>query len=430
MAKQKIVAGIDIGSSKITTLIAQVSVEPMTYETSVSVVGVSSTPSKGVKKGQIVNIEEAVESIIASVEGAERMAGYNLDSAFISVGGAHVSSQNSTGVVAVSDPNGEVNAADVNRVIQAARAISIPAARQVIHVLPREFMVDGERGVRDPVGMSGVRLEVDTHLITVSSAALKNVTKAVNEVGVKINDTVFSALASAYATLSDTEKELGCVLIDIGAGTTSIAAYVDGALAYSGALPVGARNVTNDLAIGLRVSLDTAENIKLKLSDKSYMEKMQSGNKEVKHEQLEISETGSTEIKKVAKRTLTEGIIKPRLNEIFSMVRAELERVGIVHKIPSGVILTGGGALTVGVEDSARKVLSVPVRVASPSGISGLIDDIVNPQFATSVGLVLYGVKMNPEGSSTPSFSTGKLKGLPTGKMFGRLIESIRDLLP
>jgi cell division protein FtsA len=322
-----------------------------------------------------------------------------------------------------------VNTADVARVIQAARAISVPVARQVIHVLPREFMVDGERGVRDPVGMSGVRLEVDTHLITVSSAALKNVTKAVNEVGVKINDTVFTALASAYATLSDTEKELGCVLIDIGAGTTSIAAYVDGALAYSGALPVGARNVTNDLAIGLRVSLDAAENIKLKLSDRVHMEKMQNS-KDTKHDQLEISETGSTEIKKVAKRTLTEGIIKPRLNEIFSMVRTELERVGIVHKIPSGAILTGGGALTVGAEDSARKVLSVPVRVASPGGISGLIDDIVNPQFATAVGLVLYGVKQNPEGASTQTFSTNKLKNLPSGKMFTRLIESIRDLLP
>mgnify|MGYP000916116231 CR=1 FL=1 len=429
MAKQKIVAGIDIGSSKITTLISQVSIEPLTYETSVSIVGVSNTPSRGVKKGQIVNIEEAVESIIASVEAAERMAGYNLDSAFISVGGAHVASQNSTGVVAVSDPSGEVNAADVTRVISAARAISVPAARQVVHVLPREFMVDGERGVRDPVGMSGVRLEVDTHLITVSTAALKNVSKAVNEVGVKINDTVFSALASAYATLSDTEKELGCVLIDIGAGTTSIAAYVDGALAYSGALPVGARNVTNDLAIGLRVSLDTAENIKLMLSDRNNIERPRIAGKDSKHEQIEISETGSSEVKKVAKRTLTEGIIKPRLNEIFSMVRAELERAGIVHKIPSGAILTGGGALTVGAEDAARKVLSVPVRVASPGGVSGLIDDILSPQYATAVGLILYGVRMSPESAQTNSFSASKMK-LPNTKIFTRLVESIRDLLP
>lgn len=424
MAKQKIVAGIDIGSSKITTIISQVAVEPMTYETSVSVVGVASAPSRGVKKGQIVNIEEAVESIISSVEAAERMAGYNLESAFISVGGAHVASQNSTGVVAVSDANGEVNPADVSRVIQAARAITVPAARQVIHVLPREFMVDGERGVRDPVGMSGVRLEVDTHLITVSTAALKNLTKAVNEVGVKINDTVFTGLSSAYATLSETEKELGCVLIDIGAGTTSIAAYVDGALAYSGALPVGARNVTNDLAIGLRVSLDAAENIKLSLSDRN-----RKIDKDTKHDQIDIAETGSTEVKKVARRTLTEGIIRPRLNEIFTMVRGELERVGIVHKVPSGAILTGGGALTVGAEDAARKVLAVPVRVASPSGVTGLVDDILNPQFATAVGLVLYGVKQSPEATGPSSFGNPKVK-LPNTKIFSRLIESIRDLLP
>lgn len=426
MAKQRIVAGIDIGSSKVTTLISQVTVEPMTYETSVSVVGVSSTPSKGVKKGQIVNIEEAVESIIASVEGAERMAGYSLDSAYISVGGAHVASQNSTGVVAVSDQNGEVNANDVERVIQAARAITVPASRQIIHVLPREFMVDGERGVRDPVGMSGVRLEVDTHLVTVSSSSLKNLTKAVNEVGVKINDTVFSGLASAYSTLSDTEKELGCILIDIGSGTTAVAAYVDGALAYSGALPVGARNVTNDLAIGLRVSLDEAEKIKLSLSNKA-----RRGEKEQKGEQVEISETGSTEVKKVARRTLTEGIIRPRLNEIFSMVKMELEKAGIVHRVPSGAILTGGGALTIGIEDSARKILSVPVRVASPSGITGLIDDILYPQFSTAVGLVLYGLSQNnvESGVNYPSFVSQKMK-LPSGKIFGRLIESIKDLLP
>lgn len=425
MAKNRIIAGIDIGSSKITTIISQVIVEPMTYETTTSVVGVSSTPSKGIKKGQVVNIDEAVESIIASVEAAERMAGYNLDTAYISVGGAHVSSQNSTGVVAISDPSGEVTPHDVDRVVQAARAVSVPAARQVIHVLPREFVVDGERGVRDPVGMSGVRLEVETHLVTVTSAALKNLTKAVNEVGVKIQETVFSGLSSAFSTLSETEKELGCVLIDIGAGTTSIAAYVDGALSYSGAIPVGARNVTNDLAIGLRISLDAAEEIKLSLSDRAIKV-----DKDSKNDQVEINETGSTEVKKVARRTLTEGIIRPRLNEIFSMVKSELDRAGVVHKIPSGAILTGGGALTVGVEDSARKILSLPVRVASPSGVTGLIDDILTPQYATAVGLILYAQKNGSMAPEAVSNSIGQKMKLPNGKIFTRLIDTIRDLLP
>lgn len=423
--KPKIVSAIDIGSSKIVTLIAQVAVEALTYETSVNIVGVASVPSKGVKKGQIVDIEDAVESTIASVEAAERMAGYNLEHAFISVGGAHITSQNTTGVVAVSDPHGEVTAADVERVIEAARAISLPASRQIIHVLPREFMVDGEHGVRDPVAMSGVRLEVETHLITASSAALKNLTKAVGEVGVHIDETVFSGLAASFATLSDTEKELGCVLIDIGAGTTSVAAFVDGALAFSGALPIGARNITNDLAIGLRVSLDTAENIKLALLHKRVRD-----DKEVKLEQIDISETGSGEVKKVAKRTLTEGIIRPRLNEIFTMVKTDLERAGIINKIPSGAILTGGGAKTFGVEDTARKSLGLPVRVAVPTGVSGLIDDVMDPAYATSIGLILYAAQSDAQDNQTKSpKGSSKLK-LPNAPMFSRLLDTIKELLP
>ncbi|MBX4205965.1 cell division protein FtsA, partial [Candidatus Microgenomates bacterium] len=264
--KSKLVSAVDIGSSKITTLVAQVTTDQATLDSTVSIVGVSQVPSKGVKKGQIVNIEESVDSTINSVEAAERMAGYNLTDAYISVGGGHIESLNSTGVVAVSDPHGEISHEDVDRVIDAAKAISLPTSREIIHVIPRQFIVDGESGIKDPVGMSGVRLEVETHLVTASSAALKNLTKSVNEVGINIQELVFSGLASSFAVLSDTEKELGCVLIDIGGGTTSIAAFVDGALAYSGTLPIGAKNVTNDLAIGLRVQLDPAETIKLALS--------------------------------------------------------------------------------------------------------------------------------------------------------------------
>lgn len=271
MSKNKIITGIDIGSSKITTLIAQVSYDELTSDTSVNIVGVSATESKGVKKGQIVDIEDAVESAIESVEAAERMAGYNLDRAFISVGGAHVSSQNSTGVVAVSDPDGEVSAEDVARVIEAARAISLPASREIVHVLPRGFVVDGESGVKDPVGMSGVRLEVDTHLITASAPALKNLIKTVREVGVDIEDVVFDGYASSEATLTRTERELGCVLVDLGSGTTSVAAFVDGGLTYSAAIPIGARNVTNDLAIGLRISIEKAERVKRQISKPSKM---------------------------------------------------------------------------------------------------------------------------------------------------------------
>jgi len=266
MTKAKIVTGIEIGSSKIATLIAQVNANEDGLMEGVNIVGVSSIESRGIKKGQIVDNEEAVEAIIQSVEAAERMAGYNVDNAFISLGGAHISSQNSHGVVAVSNPNEEIVADDVDRVIEAASAVSIPSSREIIHVLPREYIVDGEAGVKDPVGMSGIRLEVETHLVTASGPAIKNLKRAINEVGVAINGLVFSGLASAEAVLTKTEKELGCVLIDIGGGTTSIAAFVDGALVFSSVLPIGAKNVTNDLAIGLRVPLESAEKIKVMLS--------------------------------------------------------------------------------------------------------------------------------------------------------------------
>ncbi len=422
MSKNKIIAGIDIGSSKITTLIGQVVTDDITFENSISIIGVATTPSKGVKKGQIVDIEDAVESTIASVEAAERMAGYNLNSAWVSVGGSHVSSSNSTGVVAVSDPNGEVSNEDVTRVIDSAKAISMPASREVIHVIPRDFIVDGEGGVRDPIGMSGVRLEVETHLVTVSSPALKNLTKAINEVGISTDGIVFSGIASSSSTLSDTEKELGCVLIDIGAGTTSIAAYVDGGLIYSGALPIGARNVTNDLAIGLRVSLETAEKIKMTLSIAAKSKDT------AKSDIIEVIDDESKDAKKVSKRTLTEGIIRPRLNEIFTMVRLDLERAGIINKIPSGAVVTGGGALTIGVMDSAKRMLTLPVRIGVPSGVNGLVDEILNPAFATPIGLLQYGVMQTAPQQTQSNF--GKKVKLPNSGIIGKVIESIRDLLP
>lgn len=420
MSKPRIVAAIDMGSTKIATLVGQVATDPVTGETSINIVGASQSESKGIKKGQIVDIDEAVEATITSVEAAERMAGYNLDAAYVSIGGAHIHSQNSHGVVAVSDPNGEITDSDVDRAIEAASAVSLPVSREVIFVVPREFIVDGESGVRDAVGMSGVRLEVDTHIVSAASAALKNAKKAVNEVGINIEETVFSGLASAEAVLTPTEKELGCVLIDIGGGTTSIAAYIDGAIAYSGVIPIGARNVTNDLAIGLRVSLETAEKIKLALSSKKKKDAEES-------DELDLAGLNITEIKKISKKTLTEGIIRPRLNEIFSMVKIELEKEGVANRIPSGAIITGGGAETAGALDSAKRTLSVPVRLGLPRGIGGLIDDVITPSFSTCVGLILYGAKSRPAENLT-SFSK-KVK-LPSVGVFGKLIDTVKNLLP
>jgi cell division protein FtsA len=425
MNKSRIIAGIELGSNKIATLISQVVVDPLSMETSINIMGAASSVSRGIKKGQIVDIEEAVEAIISSVEAAERMAGYNLESAYIALGGAHIHSQNSHGVVAISEPNGEINQNDVDRAIEAASAVSLPTSREVVHVMPREYIVDGEVGVRDPVGMSGVRLEVDTHIVSAGSSAIKNVRKAVNEVGIQIDDLVFSGIASAEATLSPTEKELGCVLIDVGGGTTSIAVFTEGALSYSGVIPVGAKNVTNDLAIGLRVSLDTAEKIKLALS------KIHTGKQEKdESDEMDLVSLGVTEVTKISKKTLLEGIIRPRLNEIFTMVRIELEREGLANRIPSGAIITGGGALTAGAIDSAKRMLSLPVRIGLPVGVGGLIDDVVNPTFSTCVGLILYGAKDTPTNENLTRFTKKiKLPGVASG-MFGKIISSIKDLLP
>lgn len=417
--RSKIIAGIELGSSKTVTIVAQITSDDL-YNETVNIIGVSVSPSKGVKKGQIVNIEESVESAISSIEGAERMAGHNIDSAFVSLGGAHITSQNSHGVVAVSGQSGEIVPSDVDRVIEAASAISLPTSREIVHVLPREFIVDGESGVKDPIGMSGVRLEVETHVVTASNAAIKNLSKSLGESGVHIDDMVFTGLAASYSVLTETEKELGCVLIDIGAGTTSVVAYVDGSLAYSGVIPVGAKNVTNDIAIGLRVSLETAEKIKLSLSN-------QKNNKDQKDE-LDLSALGITEVSKVSKKTLVEGIIRPRLNEIFTMVRLELEKIRIINRIPSGAVITGGGAKTIGITDSAKRMLSVPVRIGLPSGVSGLIDDVIDPAFSVPIGLLLYGSKLDvaePSGLKFPMKLNIKGSGF-----LHKIIESVKDLLP
>jgi len=377
MAKSKLISAIDIGSSKVTALIAQSREEDPTR---LHVVGASSSVSRGVRKGQIVNIEEAVASITEAVEAAERMAGYNIPQAWVSVGGSHIGSQNSHGVVAVAQPQGEIVTEDVRRVLEAARAVSLPTSSEIIHVIPRQYTVDNQEGVRDPIAMTGVRLEVDTHIVTGSSPVIRNLTKCVSEVGCDISGLVYSGLASSQAVLSDTEKELGVVLVDIGGGTMNIAIYVEGALSYSSVLPVGAINVTKDLAAGLRISLESAEKIKV------YLGTLKSKDDEIDLASLKLPE----EIKNVSLKTLVEGIIRPRLNEMFQLVAAEVKKSGVAGLTPSGLVLCGGGSLTIGITDSAKRILAMPVRVGIPTGISGLIDDIENPAFSTSVGLLKY----------------------------------------
>src|SRR3972149_3917174 len=263
MSKSKLISAIDVGSAKITSLIAQ---HREDEPGKLHIIGASSVPSRGVRKGQIVTIDEAVSAIEESVEAAERMAGYNISQAWVSVGGSHINSQNSHGVVAVAQPQGEIVSEDIRRVLEAAKAVSLPSASEILHVIPRSYTVDSQDGIKNPLGMTGVRLEVDTHIITGSSPVIKNLTKCVNEVGCDISGLIFSGLASADAGLGETDKDLGVVLVDIGGGTMSMAIYLPGALAHSSVMQVGAINVTKDIAAGLRVSLESAEKIKLHLS--------------------------------------------------------------------------------------------------------------------------------------------------------------------
>ena len=435
---KRIVAGIDVGTAKITTIIAGVLEEGL-----VNVLGVSSVNSRGIRKGQIVDIEEATSAIIESLEAAERMAGYSISGAFFSVGGAHIISQNSHGVVAVAEPQKEISLDDVRRVVEAAKAISLPSTRDVLHVLPREFIVDAQDGIKDPVGMTGVRLEVNTHIITAGGTALRNLEKCASLVGIDVDGFAFGGLASATSVLTETEKELGVILVDIGGGTTDICMYVEGALSYSSVLPVGARNITNDLAIGLRVSLESAEKIKLLLNKKEpqpILPEERNLEPEKKHK---TREDGSDDIDlsslhlpegltKVSRKTLVDGIVRPRLNEIFTMIGLELKRSNFVGLTPAGIVITGGGAETMGIIEAAKRNLAMPARVGIPTNITGLIDEITTPSYATAVGLVLYAAKSG--GKSREKFSFNKItkmvEKLPVGGAAGKLVDLIKSFLP
>lgn len=427
MNRSKIVSAIDVGSTKVAVLIGQQSEE----SSKINIIGASSLPSLGIRKGQIVDIEEASDTIIKAVEAAERMAGLSVSKILVSVGGAHISSQNSHGVVAVAEPEGEIIADDVRRAIEAARAISLPSSREILHVIPRTFTVDSQQGVADPVGMSGVRLEVETHIITASTTAIKNLTKCIAEVGANIDSLVYGGIASAEAVLTQTEKELGVILLDIGGGTTSIVVLIENAPAYTAVLPIGARNVTNDLAIGLRLSLDGAEKLKLALSEKKQARDL--GKEEKEEDEVDLAKMGIyEETKKVSQKTLVEGIIRPRLNEIFGMVAEEIQKSGFAGLTPSGVVLTGGGALTVGAADSCRRCLSLPVRIGVPGDISGLVDDILNPAFSSSIGLLFFGFKGKPEKGSNVTLPKFRSVGhkIPIKGVIGKVGSFIRSFLP
>ncbi len=430
MPKDRIICGIDVGSSKIATLIASID-----ENGKINLIGVSSTPSRGVRKDQVVDIDEAVRAITESVEASERMAGYSISSAYISLGGPQIESVNQHAVVAVSEPEGEIKESDIQRVNDAARALPLSTSREILHVIPRTFTVDGQEGIKDPIGMTGVRLETETHIITGSTTSMKNLVKCVSQVGIDVSELVFSGVASSLAVLTDTEKELGVVVVDIGGETTSVVIFIDGSVAYSSVVPIGARHITSDMAVGLRISLESAEKIKLSLGkiQKSPalaegLEPIEEKTKKKEEGFLDTKALGIEEsVQKISTKSVVDGIIRPRLQEIFKYVGKEIKRSGFGTQIPSGLVICGGGGQTIGAMEQAKYVLGFPARLGQAEGLSGMVDEIDSPSFATGAGLILYGAQQG----SSPQMRMPVLSGsLPIKGMIQKGISLVKSLLP
>lgn len=430
MKKITQISVVDLGSSKITCVIATKTDE----DASLRVVGVASVASRGVRKSQIVDIEDAIEAVTEAVESAERMAGLSIKEVTVSVSGIHIESQNSKGLVAVQDQGGEIASLDVTRVIEAAKAVPLPPQREILHVIPRYFLVDNQEGIKDPVGMSGVRLEAEAHLITGSSVNLKNLSKVMSEIGVDTRDVTFAGLASCLSTLSETEKELGIVMCDIGGGTTSLCVYLEGSLACSAVIPIGAKNITNDIAIGLRVSLDSAELIKRNLAPDEHIAKVldpKNISSKKQADEIDLHKLGIKDApRKISRKAVAEGIVRPRLNEIFELIKAELIKAGMGGKTPAGIVLTGGGSLTYGLAETARKILNMQARIATPQGLTGLVDEIKTPEYATVAGLLMLAVNED-EVPSKSSFKLPKFANiLPTSNFVKKVVNFIKSFLP
>ncbi len=378
---ENMVVGLDIGTTKTCAVIGF-----LNENKQIEVVGVGVAPSRGLKSGVIVNIDNTVASIIKAIDDAELMGGCEVNSVFVGITGQHIKGENSRGVVAVANRNRTITPVEMKRVIEAAQAIVIPMDREIIHVLSKEFSVDDQTGIKDPIGMSGVRLEAEVHIITGSTTSIQNLVKSVNKAGFVCNDIVFSPLASAESTLSRDEKDLGVALVDIGGGTTDIMVFIEGGVAYSAVLGIGGIHVTNDISIGLRTPIDSAEVIKKKygcavvdLVDAS--------------ETIEVPSVGGRAPRRLFRHELAQ-IIEPRVIEIMEMIDNELAKSGKKEILAAGVVLTGGGSMIEGTVDAAERVLNMPVRVGLPENIVGLKDVVSTPMYANGVGLLRYGAKM------------------------------------
>ena len=381
MAKEQYIVGLDIGTSSIRVVQAKYGLEGAGF----SVIGASSVPSIGLRRGVIVDIEEAVSSISSALEKVERMTGVPVTSVNVSVSGNHISSLSSHGVIAVSRADGEITENDIVRCVDASQAISIPQNKEVLHVFPKTFTLDGQTGIKDPLGMTGIRLEVDTIIVQAGLPFIKNLTRAVMQAGLEIEDMVLAPCAAAESVLSKRQTDLGVCLVDLGAGTTSIAVYEEGDLLHTTVLPIGSMHITNDIAIGLRCSIETAEKVKIAFGHSSP--------KAVdKHEEIDLAKFDASEEQSTNREYVVE-IIEARLEEIFSMVNNELKKIHSDGKLPAGIVLTGGGANLPGIVEFSKKHLHLPSVLGKPQNVSTIIDRVDDPSFATVAGLVLWGGK-------------------------------------
>ena len=373
-----LVVGLDIGTTKVCAIVCE-----LDSGGGLEIVGIGHTPSRGLRKGVVVNIDDTVDSVRRAVEDAEVMAGVKIRSAFVGIAGGHIKGINSRGVIAISGKNREVTKQDVERVIDAAKAVALPVDREVIHILPQEFVIDDQGGIKQPVGMVGTRLEAEVHIVTGAVASAQNIIKCVNKAGLEVQDIVLQQLASSEATLTPEEKELGCVLIDVGGGTTDVAVFVDGSIYHTAVLAVGGDMLTNDIAIGLRTPRPEAESLKRRYGC-AVAAMIKSD------EKIEVPSVGGRKSRLLTRQTLCE-VIQPRLEELFLLVHREVQRAGYLSRVSAGVVVTGGSSIMEGVPELAEQLFDMPVRRGVPRGVGGLTDVISNPMYATGVGLGIYG---------------------------------------
>lgn len=399
-ASENMIVGLDIGTSKVVAIVGEI-----VEDGSLNIVGIGSHRSRGLKKGTVVNIESTVDSIQHAIAEAEMMAGCQIHSVYAGIAGSHIRSMNSHGIVAIRD--GEVERADIERVIEAAQAVAIPADQKVLHILPQEYLIDAQEGVKEPLGMSGVRLEAKVHLVTCAINAAQNIEKCIRRCNLEVDEIILEQLASSYSVLTEDEKELGVCLVDIGGGTSDIAIFTEGAIRHTGVIPIAGDQVTNDIAMALRTPTDNADEIKIKYA----CALTQLANDA---DTIKVPSVGDRPPRELSRQSLAE-VVEPRYVELFTLVQQELQRSGFEHLLAAGIVLTGGTSKMEGVVELAEEIFHAPVRIGAPHNVAGLADIVRNPVYSTGVGLLLYGLKQFQERGGIVA------KGEPQVNLVGRV---------